>query len=40
MMAILPISFMPNLEFYFAADGALAQFVPDYRMRVQQLEMA
>ena len=40
MMAILPISIMPNLEFYFAADGALAQFVPDYRMRVQQLEMA
>ncbi|MEE9579730.1 MAG: ATP-dependent DNA helicase [Nitrosomonadaceae bacterium] len=31
---------MPNLEFYFAADGALAQFVPGYRVRVQQLEMA
>ena len=40
MMAVLPISFMPNLEFYFAADGALAQFVPGYRVRVQQLEMA
>ncbi len=40
MMAVLPISFMPNLEFYFAADGALAQFVPGYRVRVQQMEMA
>ena len=40
MMAVLPIPFMPNLEFYFAADGALAQFVPGYRVRVQQLEMA
>ncbi len=40
MTAVLPISFMPNLESYFAADGALAQFVPGYRVRAQQLEMA
>ncbi len=31
---------MSNLEFYFAADGALAQIVPGYRPRAQQLEMA
>jgi ATP-dependent DNA helicase DinG len=31
---------MPNLESYFAADGALAKFVPGYRARTQQREMA
>lgn len=31
---------MPNLKSYFAADGKLAKFVPGYRTRVQQLEMA
>jgi len=31
---------MSNLGSYFAADGALAQFVPGYRVRAQQLEMA
>ena len=31
---------MPNLESYFAADGILAKFVPGYRARAQQREMA
>ena len=31
---------MPNLESYFAADGILANFIPEYRARAQQREMA
>ena len=31
---------MPNLESYFAANGILANFVPEYRARAQQREMA
>lgn len=31
---------MPNLESYFAADGILAKFVPGFRARAQQREMA
>lgn len=31
---------MPDIDSFFSSDGALAQAVPDYRMRTQQLEMA
>ena len=31
---------MPDLDSFFSADGALAQSVPGYRARAQQLEMA
>ena len=31
---------MPDLDSFFSADGALAQSVPGYRARTQQLEMA
>ncbi|MBL80091.1 MAG: helicase [Nitrosomonadaceae bacterium] len=31
---------MPNLESYFAIDGILSKFIPEYRARVHQKDMA
>ncbi len=31
---------MPDIDSFFSTDGALAQSVPDFKVRTQQLEMA